>query len=68
MQMQRYILGEIEESPLLELIKDAHQLKSNILPANLQKYNGKSIWAPLALLVPVLLLLGRAACFCNSFC
>jgi hypothetical protein len=36
LQSQRYISGENEESSLLEQIKDAHQIKSSILPANLQ--------------------------------
>jgi len=42
LQIQRYISGEIEESSLLEQIKDAHHIKSSILPANLQNiYDGK---------------------------
>lgn len=41
-------------SPLLELIKDAHQLNSSILPANLQKVQQKNVWVQLALLVVLL--------------
>jgi hypothetical protein len=34
--IQRYISGKNEEGSLLEQVKDAHQIKSSILPANLQ--------------------------------
>uniref|UniRef100_A0A0A9E9J7 Uncharacterized protein n=1 Tax=Arundo donax TaxID=35708 RepID=A0A0A9E9J7_ARUDO len=67
MQVQSYTLRAIEESLLLELIKDAHQLKSKHPSCKLAKSTmAKKYMGPISTLTCASVLIGRTPHFTNS--